>query len=67
VAGFNVYRSTVSGASYTRVNGSASLTPNYADSTVQSGKTYYYVVTQLDSTGLESGYSSQATAVIPTP
>jgi fibronectin type 3 domain-containing protein len=62
-----VYRSTVSGGSYARVNSSTNATPNYADSTVQSGKTYYYVVTQLDGTGMESGYSSPVTAVIPTP
>jgi hypothetical protein len=66
-AGFNVYRSPSSGSSYTRVNSTTSTNPSYADSTVQSGHTYYYVVTQLDSTGMESGYSSQVTAVIPTP
>jgi fibronectin type 3 domain-containing protein len=62
-----VYRSTISGGSYTRLNSTADITSNYADSTVQSGQTYYYVVTQLDSTGMESGYSSPVTAVIPTP
>jgi hypothetical protein len=34
---------------------------------VVSGQTYYYVVTAEGTTGLESGYSNQVTAVIPTP
>ncbi len=67
VTGFNIYRSTNTGGSYTRMNSTTSTTPSYADSSVQSGQTYYYVVTQLDNTGMESGYSSQVTAVIPTP
>jgi fibronectin type 3 domain-containing protein len=66
-AGYNVYRSSTSGGPYTRLNSTIDATASYSDSTVQSGQTYYYVVTQLDSTGLESGYSSQVTAVIPTP
>jgi fibronectin type 3 domain-containing protein len=40
---------------------------NYSDSTVQSGKTYYYVTTAVDSSGAESSYSSQVQAVIPFP
>jgi fibronectin type 3 domain-containing protein len=42
-------------------------TSSFVDSTVQSGHTYYYAVTVVDSTGLESGYSNQVRAVIPTP
>ena len=62
---FNVYRSSISGGPYTRVN--STVATSYADSSVQSGQTYYYVVTGLDSTGTESGYSSPVAAVIPTP
>ncbi len=65
VAGYNVYRSTVSGTGYTRVN--LVLVPilAYTDTTVQNGTTYYYVTTAVDSTGLESTYSNQVSAVIP--
>jgi fibronectin type 3 domain-containing protein len=38
----------------------------YTDSTVSAGATYYYVVTDAES-GVESGFSNQATAVVPTP
>jgi hypothetical protein len=65
--GYNVYRSTVAGGPYTRLNSTLNAAASYADSTVASGKTYYYVVTEVDSSGMESGYSSQVTAVIPTP
>jgi fibronectin type 3 domain-containing protein len=35
------------------------------DTNVQSGSTYYYVVTAVDSSGHQSAYSSQVKAVIP--
>jgi fibronectin type 3 domain-containing protein len=38
---------------------------NYDDTSVQSGTTYYYVTTSVDSGGDESAYSNQATAAIP--
>jgi fibronectin type 3 domain-containing protein len=37
----------------------------YSDTTVQNASTYYYVTTAVDSSGVESSYSNQATAVIP--
>ncbi len=67
VSGYNVYRSTVSGSSYTKVNPSLVTTTTYTDSTVQAGVTYYYVATSVDSSGNESAYSTQVSATIPTP
>jgi fibronectin type 3 domain-containing protein len=57
----------VTGGPYTRLNSARNAAASYADSTVASGQTYYFVVTEVDSSGMESGYSSQATALIPTP
>jgi hypothetical protein len=65
VSGYNVYRSTVSGSSYTKVNPTPIGALNYTDSTVQSGTTYFYVTTAVDSSGDESAYSNQAIAVVP--
>ena len=65
VAGYRVYRSQSSGASYTLLTGSLVDALSYDDSTVSSGTTYYYVVTAVDSSGVESVYSNQATAAIP--
>jgi hypothetical protein len=65
VVGYYVYRSTVSGSSYTRITSSVVNALKYADSTVSSGKTYYYVVTAVNSSGAESAHSAQVDAVIP--
>jgi hypothetical protein len=67
VSGYNVYRANVSGGPYTKIDASPDPATNYADSTVQSGQTYYYVTTAVDSVGVESAYSNQVTAQIPTP
>jgi hypothetical protein len=64
VVSYNVYRSTTSGASYA-LSASAVGGISYADQTVQSGSTYFYVVTAVDDLGRESPYSSQTSAVIP--
>jgi centrosomal CEP192-like protein/ASPM-SPD-2-Hydin domain-containing protein len=65
VTGYNVYRSTVSGTSYARLNSSPTASLKYTDGSVASEETYYYVVTAVTSTGAESAHSSQITAVIP--
>jgi hypothetical protein len=67
VVGYNVYRGTVSGGPYTQINTALDTTTSDTDTTVAAGQTYYYVVTAVDSSGLESGYSNQTSAVIPSP
>jgi Abnormal spindle-like microcephaly-assoc'd, ASPM-SPD-2-Hydin len=67
VVGYNIYRGTTSGATYTRINAALAPSPADTDNTVQSGQTYYYVVTAVDSAGVESSNSTQAQAVIPYP
>lgn len=67
VAGYNVYRGTVSGGPYTKVNSSLLSSTNYMDATVQAGQTYYYVATAVDSSNDESAYSAQTSAVVPSP
>lgn len=65
VTGYNVYRSTVSGTEYAKINSPLVAGLAYTDSTVQNGTTYYYVATSVDASGIESVYSDQAPAVIP--
>ncbi len=65
VVGYYVYRSSVSGSSYTRITSGALSALKYADGTVSAGKTYYYVVTAVNSSGVESTHSVQVTAAIP--
>jgi hypothetical protein len=66
VTSYNVYRGTVSGGPYTRLH-TGVITTTYTDSNVQSGTTYYYVTTAVDSSGAESAYSNEAQANIPMP
>jgi len=65
VAGYNVYRSSVSGSSYAKLNASPLGSTAYSDSSVQSGQTYYYVATAVDSSGNESVYSNEVPANVP--
>jgi fibronectin type 3 domain-containing protein len=67
VTGYNVYRGPTSGGPYTSLTGSPVSSTSYTDTAVQSGQTYYYVTTAVDSDGNESTYSNQAQAVVPTP
>jgi len=65
VSGYNVYRSTVSGSSYVKVNTSLDSGLGFTDTTVQSGTTYYYVTTAVDASNNESAFSNEVPAVIP--
>jgi hypothetical protein len=65
VAGYNVYSSTVSGGPYTKLTSSPVSSTDYTDNSVQAGKTYYYVVTSVNSSDVESSDSTQVSAVIP--
>ena len=65
VTGYYVYRGTVDGGPYTLLTSSPVAGLTYADTTVQSGQTYYYVTTSVDSSGNQSGFSNQVQATIP--
>ena len=65
VAGYNVYRSTVSGSQYVKINGGLLGATSFSDATVANGTTYYYVTTAVDSTNNESAYSNEAIASVP--
>jgi hypothetical protein len=65
VQGYRVYRGSSLGGPYTRLNSSLIASATYSDTTVQGGRTYYYVVTAVDANGTESAFSNEAAAVIP--
>src|SRR5260370_22040998 len=65
VSGYNVYRSTVSGGGYVKLNSSLVAVLNYTDSTGQSATTYFYVTTALDSSGNPSAFCNEVSAPIP--
>jgi fibronectin type 3 domain-containing protein len=66
VSGYNVYRGTTPSGPYpTKLNPSLVGSVQFTDNTVAAGQTYYYVVTAVDSSDVESTFSNQATAIIP--
>jgi HYDIN/CFA65/VesB-like, Ig-like domain/Abnormal spindle-like microcephaly-assoc'd, ASPM-SPD-2-Hydin/Cep192 domain 4 len=68
VVGYNIYRGTQGNGTYPlKLNLSLLSGTTFTDTSVVAGQTYYYAVTAVDSTGIESGYSSPASASIPTP
>jgi len=67
VAGYNIYRATTPGGPYTRVNSSLVAAITYDDIAVSAGVTYYYVVTTLDTSNGESGFSSEVQGKVPIP
>jgi fibronectin type 3 domain-containing protein len=61
---YNVYRKRRIDAAYTKIAAGV-LVPTWDDATVLDGHTYDYVVTAVNATGQESGYSNVSKAVIP--
>ena len=66
IVGYNEYRGTTLG-SYSKLNASPVAGTTYTDAMVQSGQaiTYYYVVTAVNSSGVESADSSPASVTVP--
>jgi hypothetical protein len=67
VAGYNVYRSGTMGGPYAKLNASTDSSTNYTDSSVQGGNSYFYVTTATGTDGVESTYSNEVSAAVPTP
>jgi Abnormal spindle-like microcephaly-assoc'd, ASPM-SPD-2-Hydin len=67
VSGYNVYRGTKSGGPYSKINSVLDASASFTDTAVQAGYTYYYVTSAVSGSGVESKYSNQVKAVIPTP
>jgi len=67
IVGYNVYRGSISGGPYAKINSALDSTTTYTDTSVLAGQTYYYVTTSVNGSGIQSGYSNQAQAVVPSP
>jgi Abnormal spindle-like microcephaly-assoc'd, ASPM-SPD-2-Hydin len=65
VMGYNTYSSEQSGGPYTKLTSTPLAETSYSDTAVLGGKTYYFVVTSVDSSNMESGYSSEVSALVP--
>ncbi|MGH9703414.1 MAG: choice-of-anchor D domain-containing protein, partial [Candidatus Acidiferrales bacterium] len=66
VVGYNVYRGSTAGGPYTKLNSSSVADLTFTDSTVVPGQTYFYVLTAVDSSGIESAITGEVSGLIPT-
>jgi hypothetical protein len=67
VVGYNIYRGSVAGGPYSKVNSTLNADTTYTDSTVTAGQTYFYVAKGVDGNDMESGPSNEVQATIPNP
>lgn len=65
IAGYNVYRAVVGVSNYALLTASLDLQTSFTDASVLSGSTYAYVVTSVDSAGMESSPSDSTQVSIP--
>jgi hypothetical protein len=65
VTGYFVYRSSKPSGPYTQLNSTPEANPTYSDGTVSSGQVYYYYVTAVDSSNIQSADSNQVSVTIP--
>ena len=59
IKGYNVYRSNISGRDYVLLNTELIKCTQWADLSVVPGQPYYYVLTSVEHSGLESSYSHE--------
>lgn len=62
LAGYNVYQSSTSGGTFTKLNSSLLTSTTYTDHTASNGTASYYVIRAVDTFGNESGSSSEVSA-----
>jgi hypothetical protein len=73
VESYHVYRGSQSGGPYAPIGNTSRDKPNFTDTDVQPGRTYFYVVTAVNPKNtvnqkqIESAYSNEARADIPHP
>ncbi len=65
ITGYNVYRSTSSSATPSKINSKLDPDTTYTDPTVVTGHTYYYSTTAVNSSGKESAHSERVEVAVP--
>jgi hypothetical protein len=65
VVGYNVYRAPTGTSSFQLLNPTQNPQTAFADTTVQGGQTYDYVVKSVDSSNTESAPSNTTTVSVP--
>jgi hypothetical protein len=65
IVSYKIYRLANGGSAYQLLSSSTGSETAYVDNSVQSGATYDYIVTSLDSAGVESAPSNNVSVTIP--
>src|SRR5277367_312490 len=65
VTGYFVYRGSKPSGPFAQLNSSPESSPSYSDGTVSSGQVYYYFVTAVDSSNIQSADSNEVSVTIP--
>ena len=65
--GYNLYRMLESEGAIVRVNTQLIQEPGYVDESLEDGRTYYYIVRAVNSRGIESFNSTEATGITLKP
>jgi len=65
VVSYNIYRSGASAGPYSKIGNATATT--FTDSTVQAGQTYFYTLTAVNASNVESATSTPVSATVPTP
>jgi glycosidase len=65
-AGYNIYRSVLSGGGWVKVNADLVTATSYTDTGLRNARSYYYVVKSVDAAGNEGAASAEA-AGLPHP
>lgn len=63
VVGYNVYRGQTSSGPFAKVGNVA--TTSFTDTSVQAGQTYFYVLTAVNSSNVESATSTPVSTTVP--
>jgi hypothetical protein len=65
VTGYFVYRGTKPSGPFAQLNSSPEASPSFSDNTVSSGQVYYYYVTAVDSSNIQSADSNEVSVTVP--
>jgi hypothetical protein len=65
VTGYFVYRSSKPSGPYTQLNSTPEANPSFSDGSVSNGQVYYYYVTAVNSSDIQSTDSNQVSVTIP--
>lgn len=65
VVGYYVYSGTQASGPFAKLNSTPLASTTFTENPVQSGTTYYYEVTAVDASGVESGFSNEVSVSVP--